>query len=98
MAAYWGARLLAFGLRACLTLAAATLTLAGASPPIEYQVKAAILYNFSRFVEWPEDAFQSENAPINFCVFQHDPFGGALDKIIRGKTIVSAGVRWRHGQ
>jgi hypothetical protein len=87
MAAYWGARLLAFGLRACLTLAAATLTLAGASPPIEYQVKAAILYNFSRFVEWPEDAFQSENAPINFCVFQHDPFGGALDKIIRGKTI-----------
>ena len=86
-AAFWGVRLFAFGLWACLTLAGATLILAGESLPVEYQVEAVFLYNFSKFVEWPEDAFQSENAPITFCVFQHDPLGDALDEIIRGKTI-----------
>jgi hypothetical protein len=53
----------------------------------EYQVKAAFLLNFARFAEWPADAFQSENAPIILCVFRHDPFGSALDEVIRGKTI-----------
>jgi hypothetical protein len=53
----------------------------------EYEVKAAFLYNFSKFVEWPPDAFQSEKAPITLCVFLHDPFGSALDDVIRGKTI-----------
>ena len=57
--------------------------------PTEYQVKAALLYNFARFVDWPPDAFQSEKAPITLCVFGHDPFGSALDEIIRGKMINS---------
>jgi hypothetical protein len=52
----------------------------------EYEVKAAFLYNFSKFVEWPPDAFQSEKAPITLCVFLHDPFGSALDDVIRGKS------------
>lgn len=53
----------------------------------EYEVKAAFLYNFAKFVEWPADAFQNEKAPIALCVFLHDPFGNALDDVIRGKTI-----------
>jgi hypothetical protein len=54
---------------------------------MEYQVKAAFLFNFARFIEWPDKAFQSEKEAISVCVFRYDPFGSALDEIIRGKTI-----------
>jgi hypothetical protein len=70
-----------------LSLAAATPTRAQASPSVEYQVKAAFLFNFARFVEWPSDGFQGEKDPIILCVFRYDPFGSALDEIIQGKTI-----------
>jgi YfiR/HmsC-like len=55
--------------------------------PSEYQVKAAFLFNFAKFVEWPSDTFSNATAPIALCVFRHDPFGNALDEVIRGKTI-----------
>ncbi|HEY4951659.1 MAG TPA: YfiR family protein [Candidatus Acidoferrales bacterium] len=53
----------------------------------EYQVQAAFLLNFAKFVEWPADAFPSKKAPLTLCVFRHDPFGSALDDIVRGKTM-----------
>jgi hypothetical protein len=58
-----------------------------ASPSVEYQVKAAFLLNFAKFVDWPSGAFQNDQAPIALCVFGHDPFAGALDEIIQGKKI-----------
>jgi hypothetical protein len=83
----------------CATVLAALLSLAGttptrgqANPSIEYQVKAAFIFNFAKFVEWPLDTFKSENAPIVFCVFGHDPFGSALDEIISGKAINNRAV------
>jgi|SRR5450755_4372659 hypothetical protein len=65
-------------LAALLSLAGATPTRGQANPSVEYQVKAAFVFNFAKFVEWPLDTFKSENAPIVFCVFGHDPFGSAL--------------------
>ena len=53
----------------------------------EYQVKAAFLYNFARFVEWPKDAFPDNQAPILLGVVGEDPFGGALEQVIKGKTV-----------
>ena len=70
-----------------LCLAAAIPTCAQAPPLVEYQVKAAFLLNFVKFIEWPPEAFQSERAPITLCVFGHDPFDSALDDIIRGRTV-----------
>jgi hypothetical protein len=70
-----------------LLMAAASSTRAQTRPSVEYQVKAAFLFNFAKFVEWPSDAFQSEKTPIALCVFGHDPFGSALDEIMRGKAI-----------
>lgn len=57
------------------------------APSVEYQVKAAFLFNFAKFIEWPTDAFPNEKTPITLCVFRYDPFGGVLDEVIRGKTI-----------
>jgi uncharacterized protein DUF4154 len=57
---------------------------AAANAVDEYQVKAAFIYNFAKFVEWPGDA--SGNS-FDICVAGSDPFGAALDGIIRGKAL-----------
>lgn len=86
-AAYSLAKFCGIALAALVSLAAASSTRAQAGPSVEYQVKAAFLFSFTKFIEWPSDAFHSSNAPITLCVFRHDPFGSALDEIIQGKTV-----------
>jgi hypothetical protein len=54
--------------------------------PSEYQVKAAFLYNFAKFVEWPETALSSSMAPLNICILGKNPFNASLDDI-RDKTV-----------
>jgi hypothetical protein len=62
--------------------------IAGSPQPVdEYQVKAAYLYNFAKFVQWPPDAFRSANEPIALCVPGPDPFGRSLDDTVVGQTI-----------
>ena len=60
---------------------------AGAEQPGEYAVKAAFLYNFAKFVEWPAQAFPSPEAPFSICVLGPDPFGGALDAAVANERI-----------
>ncbi len=52
----------------------------------EYEVKAAFLYNFAIHVEWPADAFKEKGSPIVIGVLGKDPFDGALERMIKGKT------------
>jgi hypothetical protein len=54
---------------------------------LEYPIKAAFLYKFGSFVEWPADAFPSASAPVNVCVVGRDPFGAILDQTVRGQTV-----------
>lgn len=53
----------------------------------EYQVKAAFLYNFAKFVDWPAEAFGGSNGTLIIGVVGEDPFGGTLDQAINGKSI-----------
>ena len=53
----------------------------------EYPVKAAFLFNFAKFVEWPQDAFKAPDDPVTICVLGMNPFGGALEETVRGKLI-----------
>jgi hypothetical protein len=53
----------------------------------EYQVKAAFLYNFAKFVEWPPGTFASLHDPIGICIVGQSPFGLTLDDTVRGKKI-----------
>jgi YfiR/HmsC-like len=53
----------------------------------EYQVKAAFLYNFAKFVEWPSSSFSDASAPFRICVFGLDPFGQELHDITSEKTV-----------
>ncbi|MBA2482512.1 MAG: YfiR family protein [Planctomycetes bacterium] len=53
----------------------------------EYQVKAAFLFNFLKFVEWPDSAFADADAPITIGMLGAEPFGSMLDRIIAGERI-----------
>ena len=53
----------------------------------EYRVKAAFIYNFAKFVEWPPQVFKTAKDPITVCVLGQNPFGNALEEAVRGKTV-----------
>jgi YfiR/HmsC-like len=66
-------------------------------PPIdEYQVKAAFLYNFAKFVQWPAGTFQSPGDALAICVLGEDPFGHSLGDIVAGRTIEGRPLTVRH--
>ena len=67
-------------------------------PQGEYQVKAAFLFNFARFVEWPPRAAGGAGAPVEVCVLGDDPFGEALDRAVAGKTLNDRTMVVRRGK
>jgi YfiR/HmsC-like len=52
----------------------------------EFEIKAAYLYNFGRFVAWPPESLENEKS-FQVCVLGRDPFGNALDKILANEKI-----------
>jgi len=56
---------------------------AESAPPLEYQVKAAFLLNFTKFIEWPAS---ESTAPFGICIVGDDPFGAVLDQMVAGET------------
>jgi YfiR/HmsC-like len=55
--------------------------------PSEYELKAAFLFDFAKFVEWPPDAFANPQSAFLVCVLGPDPFGGALDDALLRHSI-----------
>jgi hypothetical protein len=73
--------------------AAVALVFAFGAPPMragvpsEHQVKAAFLYNFMKFVEWPPGMAGPGRGPIVIGVLGRDPFGPVLDETFGGKSL-----------
>lgn len=57
------------------------------SQPTEYQIKAAFIFNFAKFVEWPTAAFSKASSPLVVGVLGDNPFHDALEKTIKNKTV-----------
>lgn len=57
------------------------------SKPTDFQVKAAYLYNFGRFVEWPTQIAAMSGDAFTVCVLGQDPFGSTLDATLAGERI-----------
>ena len=57
------------------------------SVSLEYEVKAAFLLNFTKFVEWPATAFPAPDSPLTICIAGDDPFGRAIDQIVEGESV-----------
>lgn len=53
----------------------------------EYAIKAAYLYHFGRYVQWPAHSFAHDRSPLVIGVLGTDPFGGILEEIARTKQI-----------
>lgn len=67
-----------------LALGFGIATAVSGQPPLqEQQAKAAFLFNFARYVEWPERAFASRESPLLICVLGRDAFGSALTAVER---------------
>lgn len=68
---------------------------AGAAEPAhgEYEIKAAFLYNFARFVDWPATRASAGEA-VSLCVLGEDPFGRAIDALA-GKPVHERTLRIR---
>ena len=77
---WWGLGLLALGLGALPLQAEITK---------EYQIKAAFLYNFTKFVEWPPERFPDPSGPIVIGVlgWNSNPFGQELINLVKDKKV-----------
>ncbi len=60
---------------------------AAAEAVLEYEVKAAFLLNFTKFIEWPAAAFANPDSPLTICILGRDPFGRALDDALQGEQV-----------
>jgi len=77
-----------------LVLLAATLARPAApSLPTDYEVKAAFLYNFAKFVRWPDDAAGGPRFVV--AIVGDDPFGAVIDRAFQGKTVLGRPVEIR---
>ena len=82
---------------ALAALVGAAMAELAAGAPTEHQVKAAFLYNFANFVEWPVAALGTPGTPIRVCVVGVDPFGGALDDAFRDQLVQGRRVEIARG-
>jgi hypothetical protein len=73
----------------CLTsIAMAATVFADPTPkPTEFQVEAAYLFNFGRFVDWPPTSRGQTGASLVICVLGDDPFGSSLDSVLQRGTV-----------
>jgi hypothetical protein len=66
---------------------AVVCTGAAAQAPNEYTVKAAFLYNFALYTEWPPEAFRAPETPLNICVLAADQSEDVLKAALPGRRV-----------
>ncbi len=86
--------------RTCLLLIAVmSLCLAipkqGRAQLEEHQIKAAILYNFAKFVTWPENSFGDDDSSLVIAILGDDPLHKRIDNL-EGKKVGDRVITIRH--
>ena len=72
----------------CIDVSSGVVAGAESPAPTMHQVQAAFLFNFAKFVTWPDDAFQRSENSLIIGVLGEDPFGAVLEETIRDKTVM----------
>jgi hypothetical protein len=65
----------------------ASPSLAGAKVTNEYDLKAAFLFHFAQFVEWPAEALPNRSTPLTIGILGGDPFGKTLDEMVANEAV-----------
>ncbi len=60
--------------------------LSAAKVPDEYDVKLVYLYNFTKFINWPDEAFANQDSPFSICIFGKSLNGNAVKALEEKKT------------
>jgi len=84
---------------ACAAALAMVVSPAGGAAhlePTEYGLKSVFLYQFCRFMEWPNSAFSSPSDPLIIGVIGDDPFGSLLREAVEGETYHGRPIRIEH--
>ena len=84
------------GCAAALALLASSAGGAARLEPSEYGLKSVFLYQFCRFMEWPQSAFSSPNDPLIIGIVGDDPFGSSLREAVEGETYHGRPIRVEH--
>jgi YfiR/HmsC-like len=79
-----------------LTMGFCARTVLAQTTAKEYRIKAAFLFNFAQYVEWPPDAFTDANSPLTYCTIGDDPFEGVLDESLHAKSVGIRPLRVQH--
>jgi hypothetical protein len=53
----------------------------------EEAIKAAYLYNFTKFIDWPDSAFTGTSGPFTVCVFADERFRREVQGVLRNETV-----------
>ena len=83
------------GIRIWITILFCAASVAAQAQGVEQIIKAAFLYNFAKYVEWPASAFDSSNRFV-IGIVGHDSLGGALDSAMEGKIIGDRRILVKH--
>ena len=86
---------ISFFILACWLVLNASTNAVSNTGSVEYPVKLAVLYNFTKFVEWPPDSFRDPGAPLAICIVGHDPFSPDLEGDLRTRTAAGHPVEVR---
>jgi hypothetical protein len=71
----------------CLFSSTSPKALSANGESAEYSIKLAFLYNFSKFVEWPVNAYRSASAPMAICIVGRDPFSPDVEGELGTRTV-----------
>ncbi len=74
---------------AVLLWCALSAVTASAAQGLEYEVKAAYIFNLVNATDWPATAFTSASAPFNVCVARPSPFGPVLAETFHNERVGS---------
>jgi hypothetical protein len=59
---------------------------------VEYPLKLAFLYNFTKFIEWPPDSYRDPRTPFAICIVGRDPFSADIESDLRTRIVGSRPV------
>src|SRR5580692_8937983 len=82
-----GLKKIAWIIPCCLALSVLPSGLAQSGEGVEYPVKLAFLYNFTKLIEWPSASYHDPRAPLTICIVGRDPFDRDLEAQLRARTV-----------
>jgi len=72
---------------ACCLSSGSPAAFSQAGQGVEYPVKFAFLYNFTKFIEWPPDSYRDAGSPLAICIVGRDPFSPDIESDLRTRIV-----------